>query len=140
MGRPEADTEVQTVWLQVYKTFIEAVDAIDNGINQFDTSDEPRYLETTALPSRVGHLNPQWNEGGGNEKLDERFEEASAMAGAEFDAALARAVTSWLPARAIVQGCLEAAVSVHHSGAPRATLRLSTPAYPTPRLPLHNSG
>lgn len=118
MGRPEADIDVQTVWLHVYKNFIEAVDAVDNGINRFDSSEEPRYLETTTLPARVGYLNPQWNEAGGNALLDERFEAASALAGAEFDAALKRAATSWLPARAIVEQCLEGAVAVHHSGAP----------------------
>lgn len=121
MGKPVDDADVHTVWLQVYKTFIEAVDAVDNGVNQFDTAEEPRYLECTALPARVGHLNPQWNEPGGSALLDERFEAASAMAGAEFDAAVQRAATSWLPARAIVERCLDAAASVHPSGAPLVT-------------------
>lgn len=129
MGKPETDADVHTVWLQVYKTFIEAVDAVDNGVNQYDTSEAPRYLESTALPARVGYLNPQWNEAGGAALLDERFEAASAMAGAEFDAALQRAASSWLPARAIVERCLDAAASVHPSGAkpPPASARSQPP-------------
>ena len=44
--------------------FIEPIDAIDNGISQYDTSLglEPRYKSRTDLSSRVGWLNPEWNE------------------------------------------------------------------------------
>ena len=31
MGRPTTDKDVETVYLAVYKNFLEAVDAVDNG-------------------------------------------------------------------------------------------------------------
>ena len=36
--------------------------AIDNGISQYDTTEEPRYRDNTDLSSRVGKLNANWNE------------------------------------------------------------------------------
>lgn len=65
MGRPsheKVDADVETVYLQIYKNFMEAIDAIDNGINQWDSSDPPKYVNTTHLSARVGNLNPRWNE------------------------------------------------------------------------------
>ncbi|MGH0167503.1 UNVERIFIED_CONTAM: hypothetical protein FKN15_062159 [Acipenser sinensis] len=44
----------------VYENFVEEIDAIDNGISQWDG--EPRYTVTSNLSSRVGHLNPRWND------------------------------------------------------------------------------
>lgn len=49
-----------TLCLQVYENFVEEIDAIDNGISQWD--EEPRYTVTSNLSSRVGHLNPRWND------------------------------------------------------------------------------
>jgi uncharacterized UPF0160 family protein len=37
MKLPVDHPDVQTVYLEVYKNFIEAVDAVDNGVSQFDT-------------------------------------------------------------------------------------------------------
>jgi len=45
MGKDASDADVQTVWLALYRTFMEAVDAVDNGVNQFDTTAEPRYVQ-----------------------------------------------------------------------------------------------
>lgn len=44
---------------QLYENFVEEVDAVDNGISQYDG--EPRYAVSTTLSSRVAHLNPAWN-------------------------------------------------------------------------------
>lgn len=44
---------------QVYESFIEEIDAIDNGVPM--TSEEPKYKIRTHLSSRVGRLNPEWN-------------------------------------------------------------------------------
>ena len=33
MGKPEGDPSVQAVYLRVYKTFMEAIDGIDNGVH-----------------------------------------------------------------------------------------------------------
>jgi uncharacterized UPF0160 family protein len=37
MTLPVDHPDVMTVYLEVYKNFIEAVDAVDNGVNQYDT-------------------------------------------------------------------------------------------------------
>lgn len=42
MKLPVEHPDVQAVHLQVYKNFIEAVDAVDNGVNQFDTDSPPK--------------------------------------------------------------------------------------------------
>lgn len=57
-----SDDKVQLLWLKMYKEFIEAIDAIDNGISQYATDIKPKYRLKTDVSSRVGHLNPAWNE------------------------------------------------------------------------------
>ncbi|MEQ2174609.1 hypothetical protein GOODEAATRI_009588, partial [Goodea atripinnis] len=39
--------------------FVEEVDAVDNGISQYDG--EARYAVSSTLSARVAHLNPRWN-------------------------------------------------------------------------------
>ena len=53
-----SDDDVGTVFLAVYKNFMEAVDAIDNGVDQYENAGEPRYISQTNLSARVGGLNP----------------------------------------------------------------------------------
>ena len=50
-------TEAQLAWFhrKWYNVFFEAIDANDNGINQFDG--DPKFLSTTSLPQRVAALN-----------------------------------------------------------------------------------
>lgn len=48
--------------LKILQGFIESIDAIDNGISQYDTDVKPRYKIRTDLSSRVGSVNPAWNE------------------------------------------------------------------------------
>jgi len=55
---PPDDADVETVYLAVYKNFMEAVDAIDNGVDQYENAGEPRYISQTNLSARVGGLNP----------------------------------------------------------------------------------
>ena len=56
------EEKVQTLWLKLYKEYIEAIDAIDNGVNLYDTDQQPKYRIRTDVSSRVGFLNPAWNE------------------------------------------------------------------------------
>lgn len=44
----------------MYENFVEEVDAVDNGISQWEEG-EPRYVLTTTLSARVARLNPAWN-------------------------------------------------------------------------------
>jgi len=47
---------------RIFQEFIEALDGIDNGISQYSNDIQPKYRNRTDLSSRVGWLNPAWNE------------------------------------------------------------------------------
>ncbi|KAH9774944.1 metal-dependent protein hydrolase [Citrus sinensis] len=87
----------------VYK----AIDAIDNGINQYDTDKPPRYVNNTNLSSRVGKLNLDWTEPDQSaERENEAFQQGMDLAGKEFLDTVRFYVRSWLPARSIVVECI----------------------------------
>lgn len=50
--------------------FIEAIDGIDNGVSQYPSDLSPKYRSRTDLSSRVGWLNPAWNENVDSQKVD----------------------------------------------------------------------
>jgi uncharacterized UPF0160 family protein len=62
MKKQEDHPDVESVYLHVYKAFMEAVDAIDNGVNQFESDAPPKYVNNTHLSARVANLNPDWYE------------------------------------------------------------------------------
>uniref|UniRef100_A0A915B2C2 Regulator of microtubule dynamics protein 1 n=1 Tax=Parascaris univalens TaxID=6257 RepID=A0A915B2C2_PARUN len=105
-------TEVNILYKKVYEAFVEAVDAIDNGIPQFDGI--PRYHLGGTLSNRVGNLNPAWND----EDIDveKRFHEAMKLVGAEFLDRLRYFHRSWLPARELVAECVENRFDIDKSG------------------------
>ncbi len=67
---------------QVYKNFVQALDAIDNGINQYVSDQPPLWVDFTGLSSRVAKLNPNWMEPYTDEELDARFKRAMELTGA----------------------------------------------------------
>ncbi|CAF1707846.1 unnamed protein product [Brassica napus] len=110
-------TDVQRLFLAVYKNFIEAVDAIDNGIHQYDTDQPPRYVNNTSLAHRIGRLNLDWIEPDqSSSKEDEAFHRAMELAGSEFLQCVHFHAKSWLPARSIVMECLAERHDVDSSG------------------------
>lgn len=62
--------EPATNYLFYIKEFIEAIDAIDNGISQYPTDIKPKYRSRTDLSSRVGALNPAWNQPTDSDTVD----------------------------------------------------------------------
>jgi len=96
---PIQDPKVNTLWLKMYKEFIEAIDAIDNGISQYPTDIKPKYRSRTDLSSRVGALNPWWNQSTDSQIVDAQFEKASLLTGQEFVGKLEYYANAWLPAR-----------------------------------------
>ncbi|XP_072987493.1 uncharacterized protein [Typha latifolia] len=97
----------------VYK----ALDAIDNGINQYDTDQPPKYVNNTHLSSRVGRLNLNWMDPDqSSEKENAAFHQAMVLAGSEFLESVRFHVKSWLPARSIVIECLSLRGSIDPSG------------------------
>ncbi|KAK9867644.1 hypothetical protein WJX84_000102 [Apatococcus fuscideae] len=116
IGKQQTDPDVETIYLAVYRNFVEAVDAVDNGINQWDTTEPPKYLSKTSLSSRVGALNPVWNEPQSSEILDSKFREAMTLTGSEFNDCVHYLHKSWLPARDIVKSAVEQRKDVDPSG------------------------
>jgi len=67
------------------RTMLQALDAIDNGINQYDTDQPPKYVNNTHLSSRVGRLNLDWTDPDQSpEKENAAFQQAMMLAGSEF--------------------------------------------------------
>lgn len=112
-AKPE---DIDAVYIALYKNFMEAIDAIDNGINPWDSPDPPKYVNNTHLSARVGNLNPSWNEDSSDAALTAGFNAAIELTGAEFSDALKYLATSWLPARALVLADLQARYDVDPSG------------------------
>ena len=49
---------LELVYQRTYDNFVLALDGVDNGVSQYPAGVQPRYKVGTALPSRVGALNP----------------------------------------------------------------------------------
>ncbi|KAL5501627.1 hypothetical protein ACEPAH_8887 [Sanghuangporus vaninii] len=113
---PVDSPEVNLLWLKLYKEFIEAIDAIDNGIPQYPQNAPAGYKNRTDLSSRVGWLNPPWNEPKTTAEVDALFARASAMTGEEFFNRLDYYAKSWMPARDLVASALSSRKEVHPSG------------------------
>ncbi|KAK3536955.1 hypothetical protein QTP86_027149, partial [Hemibagrus guttatus] len=96
----------------MYENFVEEVDAVDNGISQYDG--EARYSVSTTLSTRVSHLNPWWNSD--CQDTEEGFNKAIALVGAEFLDRLQYYQNSWLPARVIVESAIQTRHQVDASG------------------------
>lgn len=112
----EDNEQVGLIWNKIYESFIEALDAHDNGISVYD----PKALEAAGIEKKfsnggftlgamVGRLNPNWNDEipsdpvAAQEMEDKRFETASQRIGEEFDRDLDYYTKAWLPARKIVE-------------------------------------
>ncbi|KZT02746.1 GAMM1 protein [Laetiporus sulphureus 93-53] len=110
------DERVETLWLKLYKEFIEAVDGNDNGVSQYPTDLKPRYRVRTDISSRVSFLNPAWNEPVNAQAVDARFLEASSLVGEEFLSRLDYYANAWLPARRLVAEALNRKQEADSSG------------------------
>uniref|UniRef100_A0A914H2F5 Uncharacterized protein n=1 Tax=Globodera rostochiensis TaxID=31243 RepID=A0A914H2F5_GLORO len=103
LGLPAEDADVGKLYEQIYKKFVEAIDAIDNGVNQFDGL--PRYQLSSTFGSRVEHCNPAWNEEAPDP--EKGFQKAMAIVEEEFEQRVRSLHTAWLPARNIVLAAVE---------------------------------
>ncbi|UNI15809.1 hypothetical protein JDV02_002307 [Purpureocillium takamizusanense] len=116
----EDSPEVELLHRKLYQDFIEALDAHDNGVSVYDPAAvaaaglEKRFSEGGfTLGAVVGRFNPNWNDArpadpaAAQQAEDERFLEASARIGDEFDRDLDYCAAAWLPARDVVQRAFE---------------------------------
>jgi uncharacterized UPF0160 family protein len=96
-------------YVKLYDGLLEALDAIDTGVELVPEGVTPVYKDSTGLASRVGRLNPRWNEvddAGNTPSLDERFAEAVNICGDDFCSVLTAIVESDIPAREYVERAL----------------------------------
>ncbi|XP_019410586.1 PREDICTED: UPF0160 protein MYG1, mitochondrial [Crocodylus porosus] len=112
LGRAEDDCVVRVLYDKLYENFLEEIDAIDNGVAQWDG--EPRYAMTTALSTRVGFLNPRWNDP--NQDTEAQFQKAMELVKAEFLDRLDYYHHAWLPARTLVEEAIQKRFEVDPSG------------------------
>merc|ERR1719427_428834 len=106
------DVIVHRLYDKIYERFIEEVDAVDNGIEQFTGT--PKYHVTTSLGARVGGLNPPWN--CTDPDVQGAFDRAMEMCGTEFTDRVKYYQEAWIPARTLVEEAIEARFNVHSSG------------------------
>jgi uncharacterized UPF0160 family protein len=100
------------VFNKMYKSFMEAIDAIDTGV---EIAPICKYKDSTNLSARVSRLNPRWNEESNKDIMDAKFEIASSLCGQDFMSVLQTIVESELPARELVQEALTKRHDVHTS-------------------------
>ena len=122
------DDVLDWVYNKMYDSFMEAIDAIDTGVEPLPPSSlgsdgkelQLVYRDNTGLSSRVSRINPRWNEvseeDGTAPDPDARFEIASEVCGQDFMSMLIKIVESDLPARTIVQTAVQSRFNVDASG------------------------
>ncbi|ODQ64264.1 metal-dependent protein hydrolase [Nadsonia fulvescens var. elongata DSM 6958] len=95
---------LDTLYLRVYKNFVEAIDANDNGVDAYPTDISPKFKpHGITLPSLVSQLNPFWTEPSDDDALMQRFLIASDLMGTAFKRHVESQGKSWLPAKQFVQ-------------------------------------
>ncbi|KAI8325406.1 metal-dependent protein hydrolase [Martensiomyces pterosporus] len=109
-----SESEIDILYEKLYDVLIEGIDGIDNGVSQYPEEIEPAYRESTGLSSRVGRLNPWWNQPEGD--MDARFAKAVAMAGEEFHDRVLYYGLAWLPGRKIVEQGVANRFDIDRSG------------------------
>lgn len=101
-----SETNVELAFTKIYNSLLEALDAIDTGV---EMAEETLYSDSTGLSRRVARLNPRWNEvdeAGNTPNDNDRFEKASAICGEDFLSVMTAIVESDIPARAFVESAL----------------------------------
>lgn len=100
---PSPNASVELLYTKLYKEFIEALDANDNGISAYPADMKPTFTDKAiTLPGMVAACNPQWNAPVDQAGEDALFEKASALIGDCFLRELDYYSKAWLPARDLV--------------------------------------
>ena len=111
-----SDTLLEIAYLQIYNKLLEALDAIDTGVEAVPEGVRLLYKDSTGLASRVSRLNPRWNEVGDDVDPDARFAQAVEICGQDFMSVMIGIVESDIPARELVEQALLQRFQVDASG------------------------
>jgi len=114
-GLQVEEEEKEAVYLKLYEDFFLGIDAVDNGVEQFEGG-ICRYKQVTDLSSRIARLNPSWTSECSDSERDERFARALEMAEAEVLDVLRGMIESWLPARKLTRSAYASRYDSHSSG------------------------
>lgn len=114
--------EVDVLFDKTYTSFVEHIDAIDNGVQiSGPGGPPPLYDVSTSLSARVGNLNLPWNAPEAALPPDELrkienalFAEAMRLTLTEFLECIVRLSESFLPARDLVESALDQAIDEGH--------------------------
>lgn len=118
-GATPAEGDLDILYDKVYKQFIEALDANDNGIDKYENSKDltPRFKDNSiSIPGIISGMNPSWNGDSSAEAYDKNFQRASTFIGETFVDLVKGYALSWLPAKAVVAEAVKARSSVDDSG------------------------
>ncbi|KAJ8958728.1 hypothetical protein NQ318_016456 [Aromia moschata] len=105
---------LRCIYLYIYDSFVEELDAIDNGVPMYSEG-KPKYRINTHLCARVHRLNPEWNSPD-PDATDELFYKAMDLVSNEFKERILEAATVWWPAREIVKKAIQDRKKVHPTG------------------------
>jgi len=102
--------QLDELYFKIYRDFIEAVDANDNGVSAYPKDVVPSYNNfNLSLASLVANMNPRWNETSGADyaaidlKFDQCFEKTVTVIGSIFTQFIENVGYGWLPAKSIVK-------------------------------------
>lgn len=109
-----SDEELKIIYIKVYENLIREIDGMDNGVPMFEG--EPNYTINTHLSSRIGDLNPSWNENLNEDEIFTRFKKGVNLVGEVLRDKVFYYTLSWLPARSIVEDAIKNRFDVHKSG------------------------
>lgn len=105
--------DLKLIYKKVYESFIQEIDAIDNGIPM--TEEQPKYDIHTHLSNRVKRLNPEWNSTQ-ETNVDEFFNKAMALVSEDFLYFTRYYINTWFPARNLVRKAIDNRFQIHKSG------------------------
>lgn len=118
-GASISSADLDILYDKVYKQFIEALDANDNGIDKYENSKEltPKFKDNAiSIPGVISGMNPSWNADTSAEAYDTNFQRASKFIGEIFVDLVEGYALSWIPAKSLVIEAVNRRSEVDDSG------------------------
>ncbi|EGC28369.1 hypothetical protein DICPUDRAFT_44326 [Dictyostelium purpureum] len=110
------ESVTELLFNKIYDNTIEELDGVDNGVERYPSDVKPKYQSNSSISSRVGRLNPAWNEPQDDDLVFTQFEKAMELMGSYFLDCLDYYGKSWLPCRSIVENSIDNRKNIHSSG------------------------